>query len=145
MTAALVLQFFVTFSYLNKSAQQKREKLQSLTAAYKWISANLPPDAHILSYDDPLMYLYTGHQGNYLTLLPRLWYADDHEKMIAAYRDLPAYCRHRGLQYVYFTSDDPGREVGDEDRQKIGEVVKANPELQPLFHSGIGTVYKVTP
>jgi hypothetical protein len=145
LAGALVLQLFVTFSYLKESADQKRAKLQDLKAAYTWISANLPPDAHILSYDDPLMYLYTGHQGNYLTLLPRLWYADDHDKMIAAYRDLPAYCRLRGLEYVYFTSDDPAREVGDEDRQKIGEVVKANRELQPLFHSGIGTVYRVLP
>ena len=45
---------------------------------------------------------------------------------------------------MYFTSDDPDvLEVGDEDRQKIGAVVKANPELVPLFHAGIGTVYKV--
>ena len=143
LAAMAVVQFFVTFSYLDESAQQKRAKLVDLKQAYKWISANLPPDARILSYDDPLMYLYTGHQGNYLTLLPRLWYADDHEKMIAAYRDLPAYCRSRGLGYVYFTSDDPGREVGDEDRLKIGEVVKANRELVPLFQAGIGTVYKV--
>jgi hypothetical protein len=63
--------------------------------------------------------------------------------MIAAYRDLPAYCHRRGLGYVYFTSDDPGREVGDEDRLKIGEVVKANRQLIPLFQAGVGTVYKV--
>lgn len=143
LAGVLALQLFVTFSYLDESAQQKRAKLQDLKQAYSWISANLPADARILSYDDPLMFLYTGHQGNYLPLLPRLWYAEDHEKMIAAYRDLPAYCRRRGLGYVYFTSDDPSREVGDEDRQKIAEVVKANRDLIPLFHAGIGTVYKV--
>jgi hypothetical protein len=143
LAAVAVVQCFVTFSYLDQSADQKRAKLVDLKQAYAWISANLPPDAKILSYDDPLMFLYAGHQGNYLTLLPRLWYADDHEKMIAAYRDLPAYCRSRGLGYVYFTTDDPGREVGDEDRLKIGQVVKANRELLPLFQAGIGTVYKV--
>ena len=62
---------------------------------------------------------------------------------IQAYRDLPAYCRTRGLGYVYFTSDDPGREVGDDDREKIGAAVQANHELVPLFKAGIGTVYKV--
>lgn len=139
----VALQCFVTFSFLDDSAQQKRAKLVDLKQAYTWISANLPPDARILSYDDPLMFLYTGRRGNYLPLLPRLWYADDHDKMVQAYRDLPEYCRNRGLQYVYFTSDDPGREVGDEDRQKIAAVVKGNPELVPLFHAGIGTVYRV--
>ena len=60
------MQCFVTFSFLDQSAQQKRAKLVDLKQAYTWISANLPPDASILSYDDPLMFLYTGHQGNYL-------------------------------------------------------------------------------
>ena len=143
LAGMLALQCFVTFSFLNESAEQKRAKLNDLKQAYTWIAANLPEDARILSYDDPLMFLYTGRQGNYLPLLPRLWYADDHDKMIQAYRDLPAYCRSRGLGYVYFTSDDPDREVGDEDKQKIAAVVKANPELVPLFHAGIGTVYKV--
>jgi len=140
----LAAQLFVTFSYLDQSVEQKQAKLNDLKQAYAWISSNLPPSAKILSYDDPLMYLYTGHQGNYLPLLPRLWYAEDHEKMIAAYKDLAAYCRSRGLDYLYFTTDDPGREVGDDDRAKIAEAVKSNPELLPLFHAGIGTVYRVT-
>jgi hypothetical protein len=143
--AAVVLQCFVTFSFLDQSAQQKRAKLQDLKQAYTWISANLPPDARILSYDDPLMFLYTGHKGNYLPLLPRLWYAEDHDQMVAAYRDLPAYCRSRGLEYAYFTTDDPGREVNDEDQRKIGDAVKANRELVPLFQAGIGTLYRVSP
>ena len=145
LAVTLAAQLFVTFSYLDQSVEQKQAKLNDLKQAYAWISANLPPTAKILSYDDPLMYLYTGHQGNYLPLLPRLWYAEDHEKMIGAYKDLAAYCRSRGLEYVYFTSDDPGREVGDDDREKIAEAVKSNAELLPLFHAGIGTVYRVRP
>jgi hypothetical protein len=143
LVGMLTLQCFVTFSFLDESAEQKRAKLKDLKQAYTWIAANLPSDARILSYDDPLMFLYTGRRGNYLPLLPRLWYADNHDKMIQAYRDLPAYCRTRGLEYVYFTSDDPDREVGDEDKQKIATAVKTNPELVPLFHAGIGTVYRV--
>jgi hypothetical protein len=143
LAITLATQMFVTFSYLDQSADQKQAKLDDLKQAYTWISANLPPSAKILSYDDPLMYLYTGHQGNYLPLLPRLWYAEDHDKMVDAYRNLAAYCRSRGLDYVYFTTDDPGREVGDEDRQRIAEAVKNSSELVPLFHAGIGTVYKV--
>jgi len=144
LVAAIVgLQCFVTFSFLGESARQKRAKLQDLTQAYAWISSNLPRSARILSYDDPLTYLYTGRQGNYLPLLPRLWYAEDHEKIVAAYRDLPDYCRSRGLDYVYFTTEDPGREVGEEDREKIAAAVKSNPQLTPLFHAGIGTLYRV--
>jgi len=46
------------------------------------------------------MYLYTGHRGNYLPLMPRWWYSDDWPSMIGAYKDLDSYCRSRGLQYV---------------------------------------------
>ncbi len=131
-SASVAPVFFVTFSFLDESARQKRAKLADLTKAYDWIAANLPKSAQILSYDDPLTYLYTGHRGNYLPLLPRLWYAEDHDKILAAYRDLPDYCRVRGLEYVYFTSEDPGREVGEEDRDKIAQAVKSNPQLIPL-------------
>jgi hypothetical protein len=89
------------------------------------------------------MYLYTGRRGNYLPLLPRWWYSEDHSSIIGAYRDLAAYCRNRGLTYVYFTTQDLERETGDQDRQEIEHSVRQNPELTPIFQAGIGTVYKV--
>ena len=122
----------MTFCRLPESAGEKAAKLRDLRAAYTWISANLPPSATILSYDDPLMYLYTGHRGNYLPLLPRWWYGEDHAAIVAAYRDLPAYCRSRGLDYLYFTTEDLSRETGDQDRKEI-EVVRQNPELTAIF------------
>lgn len=143
LSAALALQFYVTFVYLHESAGQKISKLRDQRAAYTWISAHLPRSATVLSYDDPLLYLYTGRRGNYLPLLPRWWYREDHAAIVGAYRDLPGYCRSRGLQYVYFTSEDLEREVGDEDRREIVRVVAANPELTPIFQAGIGTIYKV--
>ena len=141
--SALVLQLGMTFRFLDDTAEQKRVKLRDLRAAYTWIQEHLPADAPILSYDDPLMYLYTGHRGNYLTLAPRWWYAEDHASMVGAYRNLAEYCRSRGISYVYFTTDDPSREVGDDDRQEIAKAVQENPRLKPLFHAGIGTVYQV--
>src|SRR5262249_31153519 len=134
---------YVTFVFLPESAEQKRAKLADLRAAYTWISANLPPDARILSYDDPLMYLYTGRRGNYLPLPPRLWYAEDHAAIQAAYRNVAEYSRRRGLRYIYFTTGDLDREVGEEDKQEIQRLIRENLDLQPIFHAGIGTVYKV--
>lgn len=141
--AAILLQLFVTFVFLHESAQQKISKLGDQRAAYTWISANLPLSATVLSYDDPLLYLYTGRRGNYLPLLPRWWYSEDHAAITNAYRDLPAYCRSRGLLYVYFTSEDLEREVGDADRREIARLVRANPQLTPVFQFGIGTLYRV--
>ncbi len=133
----------MTFILMPESNQQKDAKLRDLRAAYTWISSNLPPSATILSYDDPLLYLYTGHRGNYLPLLTRWWYGEDHAAIVAAYRNLPAYCRSRGLQYVYFTTEDLSRETSDQDRMEVQKVVRQNPELTAIFEAGIGTVYKV--
>ncbi|HEY2842127.1 MAG TPA: glycosyltransferase family 39 protein [Bryobacteraceae bacterium] len=141
--AALFLEFYVSFGFLQASADQKRAKLSDLRTAYAWMSENLPPSATILSYDDPLLYLYTGHRGNYMPLLSRWWYSEDHTSIVNAYRQLAEYCRDRGLDYVYFTSQDVEREVDDDDKHAIQRVVEKNPELLPVFQAGIGTVYKV--
>ena len=141
--AALVTQVYVTFVFLHESAEQKATKLADQRAAYTWMAANLPPDATVLSYDDPLLYLYAHHRGNYLPLLPRWWYAEDHKSMVEAYKDVVDYCQRRGLGYFYFTTQDLDREVGEDDRAAIERVVRANPQLIPIFQYGIGTVYKV--
>jgi hypothetical protein len=143
--AALVTQFYVTFVFLHESADQKAAKLADQSAAYAWMAANLPVDANVLSYDDTLLYLYAHRRGNYLPLLPRWWYAEDHAAMVAAYKDVAAYCRDRHLDYFYFTTQDLDREVGEEDRQAIEQAVRANRQLAPVFQYGIGTVYKVMP
>jgi hypothetical protein len=140
---AAAMQGYVTLVFLHQSAQEKSAKLHDLKEAYSWISTNLPASATMLAYDDPLLYLYTGWRGNYLPLLPRWWYAEDHAAMIGAYRDLANYCRNRGLDYVLFTSQDLSREVGEEDRQAIERVVRENPRLKPVYQGGIVTVYKM--
>jgi hypothetical protein len=143
--AALALQLYVTFVFLQESGDQKRTKLADQRAAYTWIAANVPPDAGVLSYDDPLMYLYSGRRGNYMPLAPRWWYAEDHASNVGAYRDVAKYCRSHGLSYFYFTTGDLEREVGDEDKQAIQQSVAMNPELERVFQAGIGTVYRVLP
>ncbi len=97
----------------------------------------------MLSYDDSLLYLYSGRRGNYRPLMPRWWYAEDHASMVNAYRNLAAYCASRGLTYVYFTSEDLSRETGDEDRLAVQRIIRTDPALVPIFSAGIGTVYRV--
>ena len=103
----------------------------------------MPQNATVLSYEDPLLYLYTGRRGNYLPLLPRWWYGEDHASMVGAYRNVVEYCRERGLQYLLFTSQDLSREVGEEDRQAIEKSVRENPGLHEVFRGGIAALYKV--
>jgi hypothetical protein len=143
LIGALAIQGYMSFVYLKQSADQQRAKLADRRAAYQWMSANLPASASVLSYDDSLLYLYSGHGGNYKPLMPRWWYADDHASMVNAYRNLAEYCASRGLTYMYFTSEDLSRETGEEDRLAVKHIIRTDPALVPLFSAGTGTVYSV--
>jgi hypothetical protein len=140
---ALALQGYMSFVYLKQSADQQRAKLTDRRAAYQWMSARLPASAAVLSYDDSLLYLYSGHRGNYKPLMPRWWYAEDHASMVNAYRSLAAYCASRGLTYVYFTTEDLSRETGEEDRLAVERIIRTDSALVPIFSAGIGTVYRI--
>ena len=138
-------QGYLTFVHLTRTNDGKRAGLADRQAAYAWIAANVPSGQAVFSYDDPLLYLYSGHRGNYLPMMPRFWYAEDHENMIAPYRKIDEYCRKRGLSYVYFTTEDLSRETGEEDRAAVEKLIRRNPSLVPVFQAGIGSVYRVLP
>lgn len=142
---ALGLQVSMSLFFLQETVNQKSAKLRDQQAAYAWIRANLPASAKILSYDDPLLFLYTGRHGVHRPLDPLWWYREDHASIQKAYRELPDYCRSRGLEYIYFTNDDLGRETGSDDQEEVQFMIKNNPELTPVFTAGIGTVYKIEP
>jgi hypothetical protein len=143
--AALALQVYVSFFYLKDSADSKRIALAARRADYQWIAANLPSNAAVLSYDDPLLYLYTGHRGNYLPMMPRWWYAEDKHSTVDAYRNLEEYCRARGLAYIYFSQEDLSREAGEEERLAVEKILQTNAALTPVYSSTSGTVYRVLP
>jgi hypothetical protein len=143
IAAGVGLQFFVSFGYLNRLADEDRKKLHDLRSTYAWIDTNLPAGAKILSSDDPLLYAYTGRRGNAMPLLPKWWYRDDHEHIVNAFRDAAEYCRRRGFDYFYATSDDLSRWTGAEDQARVDQVVRANRELSPVFSGENGTLYRV--
>jgi hypothetical protein len=144
LVGAFVLQCFTSFGYLYDSANQDRAKLVEMRGAYAWIKANVPESANVLSNDDPILYLYSGRRGQVVPRVPRFWYADDHKTPVVTYRDIAVYCRNRGFQYFYSTSDDVARWTDDpEEIQAVRKAVHENAELTPQFESGYGTVYRV--
>ena len=143
---AVVLQFIMAFGYLNDSAQQQRTKVAEVRAAYDWINHNVPESAKILSNDDPILYLYTGHRGHWVPMTPKAWYAEDHAAVVATYRNIAAYCRSDGFDYFYSTADDTARWMDDPvQTRNVRNALHENHELTALFEYGFGTVYKVDP
>jgi hypothetical protein len=140
---AVGLQFRGSFTSLGNVANSKIKKLKQQRAAYAWIEKNLPPSATLLSYDDTLMYLYTGRRGNCIPMMPKWWYAENADALVDTYKDLNTYCRRRGLQYVYFTENDTDRELGEVLRGRVQEEVKAEPGLIPIYRMPTATIYRV--
>jgi hypothetical protein len=143
--AAIGLQAYMTFSMLNQVAAQERPKVAERRAAYRWMSENLPADAKVLSNDDPLLYLSSGHRGNSILLMPRWWYADDQQSIVNAYRNAAAYCQARQLQYLYSTPDDLSRFTEGESIDQVLAAVRSDPHLRPVFTDSAGTLYQVSP
>ena len=144
---ALGIQAYLSFKGLDDDSASDRQQLIARREAYRWIADNLPPAALILSNDDPLLYLYTGHQGNgVFPLMRELYYGDKKAAILTAYRNVVPDARRRGLQYFYSSPNDLGRWASDaETAAEVQALVHSNPDLQPVFSNGSGTLYKITP
>jgi hypothetical protein len=141
---AFGLQAFVGGVFMNEAAQQQREHNIDIRGAYAWIRVNLPADAAVISYNDPVLYLYTGRESMSRPLPPSIWYSEDYEKALELYRDLPAYAREHGATYVYHTTADLRRDMGENRVAPIESAIRSNPLFTPVFEKGIGTVYRVS-
>lgn len=115
-----------------RSVVQERSKVADHRSDYRWMAANLTAGANVLSNDDPLLYLTSGHRGNSILLMPRWWYA-------------APYCRTRGLQYLYSTPDDLSRFTEGCDIDQVLAAVRSDPHLKPVLTYTAGTLYRVSP
>lgn len=143
LIGAVALQLFTVFSVMPEAARHQREVAVENRDAYRWIAENLPPNAGFVAYEDPVLYLQTGHTAMTLTLPPKYWYREDRAGMIAFYARIADFARAHGAGYVYFTSEDLGRELGGEDKEAVMKAIASNPDLTAIEHTKIGTIYRV--
>jgi hypothetical protein len=140
---SLALELFVTFRYMPENAVLARARRVEMRSAYFWIDGHLPLNAGILSVDDPLVYLYTGHPGNFAPIMPRWWYASDSEKSISFFKDVVPYCRTRGFEYVLSTPADMDRWSEGDDEPAIQRAMSENPQLEAQYQAGGVTIYHI--
>jgi hypothetical protein len=139
---SFALQAYVGSVFLKETAQQHRTRLADHRVAYSWMRANLPADAAVIAYNDPVLYLYTGRASISRPLPPSLWYTEDHARAVELYRELPAYAHDHGADYIYYTTADLRRDMGDSDTTAIENAIRGNARLMPIYQAGIGTVYR---
>jgi hypothetical protein len=140
---AVGLQAYVGGAFLGETANEYRKRNIDYRGAYAWIRANLPQDAALLAYNDPVLYLYTGRHSISRPLPPYIWYASDHARAVEMYRSLAPYAREHGAGYLFYTTEDGSRDTSAEDMAEIKNAVRSNPGFTRIFQYGIGTVYRV--
>ncbi len=143
LMGAVAVQLFTLFSVMPTASGHQREIATEKRAAYRWIAENLPQNASFVAYEDPVFYLQTGHTAMTLTLPPKYWYREDRAGMVAFYSRLADFARAHGAGYVYFTSEDLGREIGGEDKEAVMKAIATNPNLTVIERTPNGTIYQV--
>lgn len=92
---------------LQLASDAQAHALEEKKQAYEWIRENAGPNDRITTWEDGLMYLYTGRQGlRPIVFLPQDFYMDDRESMR---RDLAHVCdapRHAKVRYWLREKDD---------------------------------------
>jgi hypothetical protein len=137
------LQAYVGGVFLGETANEYRTRNIDYRGAYAWIRANLPQDAAVIAYNDPVLYLYTARRSISRPLPPYIWYGNDHARAVELYRELAPYALQHGAGYVYYTTKDMRRDMDAEDVDDIETAIRSNPRLTPVFRYGIGTLYRV--
>ncbi len=140
---AVGLQAYVGGVFLGETANEYRMRNIDYRGAYAWIRVNLPQDAALLAYNDPVLYLYTGRRSISRPLPPYIWYASDHARAVEMYRSLAPYAVEHGAGYVYYTTADGSRDTSAEDMAEIEAAVRSNPGFTRVFQYGSGTIYRV--
>jgi hypothetical protein len=139
---SFALQAYVGGVFLNETARLQRTRNTDHRAAYAWMRANLPADAVVIAYNDPVLYLNTGRASISRPLPPSLWYTEDHARTLELFRDLPNYARNHGAEYVYYTTADLRRDMGDSDTTAIENSIRSSAALTKIYQAGIGTIYR---
>jgi hypothetical protein len=110
---------------------------------YRWIGANLPRDATLLAYYDPVVYLRTGHRACRFFIASRVFYREDRTALEAACRSATSLARAQGLTYALLTPGDPEIQIAGESRLAGQWLLPANQEWQPVHREAGGTVYRI--
>ncbi len=138
-------QYEVGWRILPHEMDKRRKERSADEAAFRWMAANLPAGAQLLTYNDPVLFLYTGHRALSLTVPSTYWYRDDHVSVHQAYAKLADFARARRLDYAYYTDFDFRRDMNDEDCAQVIERIQHNPDLEVVQRFPSATLYRVLP
>jgi hypothetical protein len=131
------------FSALPAFVAQQRATVADYRTAYRWIVSNTPPDAALLAYMDPILYLYTGRQACRLVISPGLRRAGDRRAVDAVLAGVSDFAHRQKLSYAVLAPEDLHAEFTDQERLAAYRLFRANPRLRRVFEAGSVAVCRI--
>ncbi|MBV9770746.1 MAG: hypothetical protein JOZ32_14320 [Bryobacterales bacterium] len=111
-------------------------------AAYEWIDHNVPAGANIYAYQDPVMFLYTGHQSCHLPIPPKFLYHSDDAGIDKLMGSMPEFARGYGLEYLLLTPDDYYRDLDAKGTHGLNQAMHSNAFSKLYVAKGV-SIYKL--
>jgi hypothetical protein len=120
------------------------ERLSNLKRpGYEWIRDHTPVDTRILTYDDPLLYLYTGRTGYAMPILYWLTYDCTPRRTAAYFRTTSDFMAEHNLTYALVTATDFRRDLQEDGRKALTDALSNGEFFEETYSSPGGGVFKV--
>ena len=93
-------------------------------SGYAFLREHTPSNAQVLTYDDPLMYLYTGRTGYAMPILHWVSYVSNSRRNLAYFKTASDFMIEHNLDYALVTSGDFRRDLQDDGRNALVSALK---------------------
>ncbi|HUA18584.1 MAG TPA: hypothetical protein VMB25_07555 [Bryobacteraceae bacterium] len=133
---------FGLFFFLPDLFASYRSDLEARQPAYRWIQQNVPEQANVYAYDDPLMYLYTSRKSCALPIPTKLLFHDDQAGIHRLLVSIPDFAREHRLGYLLLTRGDFYRDLHEQGATQFWDTVEASRVFVPRFQTPTVRVYQ---
>jgi hypothetical protein len=117
-----------------------RTDFEARQRAYQWIDRNVPRGANVYAYQDPMMFLYTGHKACRLPIPTKYLYHDDDAGIDKLMGSMAEFARGNQLEYLLLTPDDYYRDLDAKGTHGLTVAMQSN-AFQKLYGSNGVAVY----
>ena len=131
------------FRFLPPVFAQRGQLLAQQHEAHRWISAHASPGAALLSYQDPVDYLYTGRRGYSLRVPPSVLKRGDQREIERFFGELPAMMASHGIDHVVLGQADYHMDCPDLTVKAYRSIFKNEKLFEPVLQRGATAVYRV--
>jgi hypothetical protein len=121
-----------------------RADLDERRPAYEWIARHAPAEANVYAYDDPLIFLYTGHKACRLPIPPKFLYHSDDSGIDKLMGSMAEFARGNRLNYLLLTPDDYHRDLNEKGARGLAAAMQSS-AFQRVFTSERAAVYRLNP